>query len=232
MVRSTHLRKKTEPRKLRNYNSSRQSLTRTVSALSCLSRSSSRTCLTRPVEVSADELERCTDKSSETQSQSNLSAVSLEQDRTLWRQQYCYATCPSPRTPRRGASEMRYKPCSRWQRFSKQKARPLDVEEWPLKSAMSQPKMKGRCPFISSHPLEEERPRSFSPSTISVDTTRDATLKRIDAVGTGTRRSAVTAPIAAGGTTAMRTGWPRSHQAHGYSAGQSTARRYPAHSNP
>ena len=83
MVRSTHLRKKTEPRKLRNYNSSRQSLTRTVSALSCLSRSSSRTCLTRPAEVSTDELERCTDKSSETQSQSNLSAVSLEQDRTF-----------------------------------------------------------------------------------------------------------------------------------------------------
>jgi len=128
MVRSTPFRKKTEPCKLRNYESSRQSLTRTANALSCLSRSSSRTCLTHLAEVSADELERCTDKSSETQSQSSLSAVSLEQARTLWQQQCCYATCPSPRTPRHSASETRYRPCSRWQRFNRQKARPLDVE--------------------------------------------------------------------------------------------------------
>jgi len=77
-VRSTPLRKKTEPRKLRSYESSRQSLTRTSSALSCFSRSSSRTCLTRLVEVFADELERYTRRSSETQSQSSPSAVSLE----------------------------------------------------------------------------------------------------------------------------------------------------------
>jgi len=67
-ARSTPLRNKTEPRKLRSYENSRQSLTRTASALSCLSRSSSRTCLTRLTEVSADELERYTDRSLETQS--------------------------------------------------------------------------------------------------------------------------------------------------------------------
>ena len=81
-------------------------------------------------------------------------------------------------------------------------------------------------------PPEEERPRSFSPSTISVDTTRDATLKRIDAVGTGTRESAVTAHIAVGGMTAMRTGWTSSHQAHRCSVGQSAARPCPVRSDP
>ena len=200
--------------------------------MSCLRRSLSRTCLTRGAEVSADELEKCTDRSSETQSQSNLLVVSLEQARTLWRQQCCYATCPSPRTPRHGASETRCRPCPRWQWFNRRKARPLDIEERPLKSAMSQPKTKRRCQFISSHLLEEERPCSLSPSTISVDTTRDAILKRTDAVGTGTQRSAVTVPIAAGGTTAMRIGWPQNHQAHGYSVGQSAARPCPVRSDP
>jgi len=38
-VKSTPLRKKTEPRKLRNYESSRQSLTRIMSAFFCSSRS-------------------------------------------------------------------------------------------------------------------------------------------------------------------------------------------------
>ena len=92
-VRSTPLHKKTESRKLRSYESSRQSLTRIASALSCFSKSSSKTCLTRLVEVSADELERYTGRSSETQSLSSPSAVSLEQARTLWQQQCCCETC-------------------------------------------------------------------------------------------------------------------------------------------
>jgi hypothetical protein len=98
-----------------------------------------------------------------------------------------------------------------WRQFSKPKARLLDAEELPLKTAMSRLKTKRKCWSICSHPVEGKRPRSFSPSTISVDTTRGATLKRIDVVGTGTRKSTVTVPIAAGGTTAMRTGWPQSH---------------------
>jgi hypothetical protein len=57
-------------------------------------------------------------------------------------------------------------------------------------------------------------------------------LKRIVAVGTGTRKSEVTAPIAAGGTTAMRNEWPQSLQALGCSAGRSAARRCPARFDP
>ena len=190
-VKSTPHRKKTEPRKLRNYESSRQSLTRIASALSCLSKSSSRTCLSRLAKVSANELERYTDRSSEMQSLSSPSTVSLEQARTLWRQQCCYGKSQSHRTPKLDASETRCRLCSRWRQFSKPKARLLDAEELPLKSAMSQLKTKRKCRSISSHPLEGKRPHSFSPSTISVDTMRGATLKRIDAVGTGTRKSAV-----------------------------------------
>jgi len=88
------------------------------------------------------------------------------------------------------------------------KARLLDIEERLQKSMTSRPTTKRRCRSISSHPLEGKRPRSSSLSTTNVDMTHDATLKRIVAVGTETRKSAVTAPIAAGGTTAMRTGWP------------------------
>jgi len=73
--KSTPLLRRTEPRNLRSYKSSRQSLTRIVSALFCLSRSSSRTCLTRLAEVSADELERYIGRSSETQSLNSPSAV-------------------------------------------------------------------------------------------------------------------------------------------------------------
>jgi len=79
--RSTHFYRKIGPRNLRSYESSRQSLTRIVSASSCSSKSSSKTCLTSLVEVSVDALESYTDKSSETQSQSSPSAVSLEQAR-------------------------------------------------------------------------------------------------------------------------------------------------------
>jgi len=85
MDRSTHLHKKTEPRNLRSYENSRQSLTKIESATSCSSKSLSRICHTRPVEVFADGLERCTSRSSETESLSSLSAVSLEQARMSWR---------------------------------------------------------------------------------------------------------------------------------------------------
>jgi hypothetical protein len=46
--------------------------------LFCLNRSSSKTCLTRLAEVSADGLERYIGRSSETKSLSSPSAVSLE----------------------------------------------------------------------------------------------------------------------------------------------------------
>ena len=81
MDRSTLFHRKIGPRKLRSYESSRQSLTRIVSASSCSSKSSSKTCLTRLAEVSVDELERYTGRSSEMQSQSSPSAVSPEQAR-------------------------------------------------------------------------------------------------------------------------------------------------------
>ena len=67
----------------------KMSSTKTESASSCLSKSLSKTFHIRRAEVFAGVLERCIDKSSETQSQSSPSAVSLEQARTLWRQQCC-----------------------------------------------------------------------------------------------------------------------------------------------
>ena len=178
MVKSTPHCKKIEPHKLRNYESSRQSLTRIMSVLSCLSRSSSRTCLTRLAEVSAGELEGYTDRSLETQSQSSPSAVSLEQARTSWQRQCCCETCRSRQTPKLDAFETRYRRYSRWRQFNRPKARLLDVEGQPLKSTMSHPKTKRRCQSISSRPHEEERSRSFSLSTISVDTTPSAWGRR------------------------------------------------------
>jgi len=71
--------------------------------------------------------------------------------------------------------------------------------------------MKRRCQSINNHPLEEQRPLSSFLSTISVDTTRGMTSKRIDAVGMGMRKNAVIAHITVEGTTAMRTGWLPSH---------------------
>jgi len=133
-VRSTPLRKKTEPRKLRSYESSRQSLTRTASALSCLSRSSSRTCLTRLAEVSADKLERYIDRSLETQSQSSPLAIFLEQARKSWQQQCYCETCRSRRTPKLDAFETRCRHYSRWRQFNRPKSRLHDVEELPLKT--------------------------------------------------------------------------------------------------
>ena len=142
--RSTHHHKKTEPHYLRSCESSRQNLMRTVRASSCSSRSLSRTCHTLLAEVSAEGLERCTDGSSGTGSQNHPSAASLGQARMFWRQRCCHATCRSPQTPKHGASETRCKLYSRWQQFSKQRARPPDVEGRPQKSAMSQPRTKRR----------------------------------------------------------------------------------------
>ena len=87
MVRSTPRRRKTKPRNLRSYGSSKQSSTKIASALSSSRRSSSRTNHTRLAEVPADELERYIDRSSGMGNQSNPSAASPEQARTSWRQQ-------------------------------------------------------------------------------------------------------------------------------------------------
>ena len=51
--------------------------------------------------------ETCIDRSSGTRSLNRSSAVSLELVKTSWQQPCCYATCLSPRTPRRGAFETR-----------------------------------------------------------------------------------------------------------------------------
>ena len=128
------LYKKTKPRNLRNCETSRQNLMKTVSASSCLSKSLSRTYHIHLAEVSAEELERCIDRSLGTGSQNNLSAASPERARTSWRQQCCCVTCLSPRTPKHGAFETRCRLCSRWQQFSKPRARPLDAEGQPQKA--------------------------------------------------------------------------------------------------
>jgi len=128
---STALHKMTEPRNLRSCKSSRQNLTKIASASSCSSKSLSRTYHTHLAEVSTGGLERYIDRSSGTGSQNNLSAASLERARTSWRRQCCCVTCPSPRTPKHGAFEMRCRLYSRWRQFSKPRARPLDVEEQP-----------------------------------------------------------------------------------------------------
>ena len=78
MVRSTPRRKKTKPRNLRSYGSSKQSSTKIASALSCSSKSSSRTNHAHLVEVPADELEKYIDRSSGTVSQNSPSVVSPE----------------------------------------------------------------------------------------------------------------------------------------------------------
>jgi len=205
---------------LRSYESSKQS--------------SSRTSHTRLAEVSADGLEGYIGRSSETGTLNSLLAVSLKRVRTSWQQRCCYVICPNRRTPKRDAFETRCRLCSRRRQFSRPRARPLDVEEQPQRSVMSQPRTKRRCRSISSHPLKGRRQHSSSttPSTISDDTTLDTTSTRIVVVDIGTQKSAVTAPTVAGDTTATRTGWPRSRQALRCSADQSAARRCPARFDP
>ena len=66
----------------------------------------------------------------------------------------------------------------------------------------------------------------------AVQQAKSSASRRRGAVGMEMRKSAATAHIAVGGTTAMRTGWPPSHQAHGCSAGQSAARPCPVRSDP
>jgi len=202
--------------------------------LFCLNKSSSRTSLTRPAEVSADGLERYIGRSSETESLSSPSAVSLERARTSWQRQCCYAICPNRRTPKSDAFKTRYILCSRWWQFSRPKARPLDVEERPQKSVMSRPRTKRRCWSISSRPLEGKRQHSSSttPLTTNDDTMHDVTSTRTVTVGMGTWNSAVTVPTAAGDTTATWTGWPQNCRALGCSAEQSTARHCPSCFDP
>jgi len=57
--------------------------------------------------------------------------------------------------------------------------------------------------------------------------THNTTSTNIVAIDMGMQRSAVTAPTAAGDTTATRTGWPRNRQALACSAERSAARRCP-----
>ena len=94
-IRSTPLHRKIEPRKLRSYESSRQSLTRIASALF------------------ADGLEKYIGRSSETQSLSSPSAISLEQARTSWRRQCCCVICQNHQIPKHDTFEMRCRLCSR-----------------------------------------------------------------------------------------------------------------------
>ena len=162
------------------------------------------------------------------------SAVFLELVITLWRQPCCYATCLSPRTPRRDTFEMRCKVYSMWRQLSKQRARPLDIEGWPEKSTLSHLKTRGRCLFTKNRHLQARRrcrSRSAS-STIESLATLDATSTSIDAANTVTLRNGATAPITADAMIATRTGWLQSHRALESSVGQSTARRCRARSGP
>ena len=184
----TPRRRKTEPRNSRSYRSSKRSSTKIASASSCSNRFSSRTNQTHLAEVSADGLKKCIDRSSEMRSQSSPSAISPEWARTSSQQQCCYATCLSPRTPRRGEFETRCRLCSKWRQFSRPRAQPLDVEGQPRKSVRSRPRTKRRYRSISNHPLEGRRQRlsSTTPSTINGSTTHEATSTSIAAVDMGT----------------------------------------------
>ena len=178
MVRSTPLHKKTEPCNLRSYESSKRSSTSIVSALSCLNRSTSGTSHTRLAEVFIDGPEKYIDRSSETGRLSSLSAVSLERVKTSWQQRCCYVICPNYRTPKRDAFEMRCRLCSRWQQFSRPRARPLDVEEQPRRSMMSQPRTKRMCRSISSRALEGKDSTRRPPPSRQPTTTRRTTRHR------------------------------------------------------
>ena len=68
----------------------------------------------------------------------------------------------------------------------------------------SRPRTKRRYQSISNHPLEGRRQRL---SSINSGTTHGATSMSITAVDMEMQRNAVTAPTAAGGTTATRTRW-------------------------
>ena len=144
-----------------------------ASALPSSSGSSSRTNHTHMAEVRADGLEKYTDKLLGTGNQNNPSAASLEWARTSWLQPCCYATCLHLRTPKHGAFEMKCRLCFRWWRLSRLRTRPLDVEGRSRRSATSWFEMKGRCPSISNHPLEERKHRlsKATPSTTNGDMT-------------------------------------------------------------
>ena len=135
---STLRLRKTKPRNLRSYESSKQSLMMIASASPSSSGPSRRTHHTRMAEVHVGELKKCTGRSSETWNLNSLSAISLEQARMLWRQPCYNVTCLNPRTPKHDAFETRCKLCFRWRQLSKVKARPLDVEGRSRRSTMSQ----------------------------------------------------------------------------------------------
>ena len=224
MVGSTPRLRKTKPRNLRSYGSSRQSSTRITSA----SPNSSRTNRTRTAEARAVVLESCTDISSETRSQNRSLAASLEQARTSWWQPCYCVTCLSPRTPRHGAFETKCGLCSMWRQLSRPRAQPLDVGGQLRKNAPSRPVTRGRCRSIKNHPLEEGKQRQ-SWSTLSIingGTTLGTTSTSIAAAGTGTQRSAATAPTTVDDTTATKTEWLQNHRALESSAEQSIARHF------
>ena len=151
----------------------------------------------------ADGLERYTDRLSGTGNQNNPSAASPEWARTSWQRPCCYVTCLNPRTPKRGASEMRCKLCFKWRQLSN---RPLEERR--------------------------QRLSKTTPTVISGDTMHGTTSTSIVGVDMGMQRSAATALTAAGDTTATRTGWPQNHWALACSAEQSAARRCPARFDP
>ena len=217
-----------------NYESSKPSSTKTASASLSSNRPSSETNCIRTPKARAVALERCTVKSSRMRSKSHLSAVSRERARMSW-QQPCYCvTCLNLPTPGRGALEMRCKPCSKWRRPNKPKARLLGVKGQPRKNMSSQPETRGRCRSIKDHPLEEEKPcpSKSASSIINGDMTLDMTPMSIAAAGMGMRRSTATAPTAVDDTTATRTEWRQNCRALESSAEQSAARQCQTHFNP
>ena len=209
-------------------------MTKIASASPSSSGPSSRTNHTRVAEVRADELEKCTDRLSETESHNSPSVISLEQDRTSWQQPCYYITCLNPRTPKHDAFETRCKLGFKWWQLSKPRARPLDIEGQPRRNTSSRSETKGRCWSISNHPLEEGKQRlsKTTSSIINGDTMHDTTSTSIVAVDMGMQRNAATAPTAADSTTATRTRWSRNHQALACSTEQSAARRWLARFDP
>ena len=214
--------------------SSRPSLTRIASASANSSGLSSKTNCTRTPGAQMVMLEKCINRLSGTRSQSHSSAASLEPARTSWQQPRCYVTCLSLQTPRHDTFKTRYRVCSTSWQHNKLKAQPLDVEGQPQKNMSSQPRTRGRCPFIRGRPLEERKwcPSKSASSTIEGSTTLDITSTSTATADMETLRNVATALTAVDVTIAMRTESLQSRRALESSAGQSAARRCPAHFDP
>jgi len=115
-----------------------------------------------------------------------------------------------------------------WRQLSRPRAQPLDDGGQLRKNAPSRPVTRGRCRSIKNHPLEEGKQRQ-SWSTLSIingGTTLGTTSTSIAAAGTGTQRSAATAPTTVDDTTATKTEWLQNHRALESSAEQSIARHF------